>query len=104
MINKDELSAKIVDTLKTIFDPEIPVNIYDLGLVYDIQIDDDAKVEIKMTLTSPNCPVVDSLLQEIYDKVKVIEGITSTMLNIVFEPPWDKSMMSDAAKLDLGLI
>jgi len=104
MVNKDELSAKIVDTLKTIFDPEIPVNIYDLGLVYDIHIDDDAKVEIKMTLTSPNCPVVDSLLQEVYDKLKLIEGVSSTMLNIVFEPPWDKSMMSDSAKLDLGLI
>lgn len=104
MINKDELSAKIVETLKTIFDPEIPVNIYELGLIYEIIIDDEAKVEIKMTLTSPNCPMVDSMLQEIYDKTKVIEGVSSVMLNIVFDPPWNQSMMSDEAKLDLGLI
>lgn len=104
MINKDELSIKIVDTLKTVFDPEIPVNIYDLGLIYDVMIDDEANVEIKMTLTSPNCPMVDSMLQEIYDKTRSIEGVKSVMLNIVFDPPWDKSMMSDEAKLDLGLI
>jgi len=104
MVNKDELSAKIVETLKTVFDPEIPVNIYELGLIYDILIDDEAKVEIKMTLTSPNCPMVDGMLQEIYDKTKAIEGVSSVMLNIVFDPPWDKSMMSDEAKLDLGLI
>ncbi|GAB4455320.1 MAG: iron-sulfur cluster assembly protein [Bacteroidales bacterium] len=104
MVNKDELSAKVVETLKTVFDPEIPVNIYELGLIYEIIIDDDAKVEIKMTLTSPNCPMVDSMLQEIYDKTKAIEGVSSVMLNIVFDPPWDKSMMSDSAMLDLGLI
>jgi len=104
MVNKDELSAQIVETLKTVFDPEIPVNIYELGLIYDILIDDEAKVEIKMTLTSPNCPMVDGMLQEIYDKTKAIEGVSSVMLNIVFDPPWDKSMMSDEAKLDLGLI
>lgn len=104
MINKDELSVKIVDTLKTVFDPEIPVNIYDLGLIYDIMIDDEANVEIKMTLTSPNCPMVDNMLQEIYDKTRSIEGVKSVILNIVFDPPWDKSMMSDEAKLDLGLI
>ncbi len=104
MINKDELSIQIVDTLKTVFDPEIPVNIYDLGLIYDVMIDNEANVEIKMTLTSPNCPMVDSMLQEIYDKTRSIEGVKSVMLNIVFDPPWDKSMMSDEAKLDLGLV
>ncbi len=104
MESKDLLAIKIVDTLKTIFDPEIPVNIYDLGLIYDVIIDNEANVEIKMTLTSPNCPMVDSMLQEIYDKTRIIEGVKSVILNIVFDPPWDKSMMSDEAKLDLGLI
>lgn len=104
MVNKDELSAKVVETLKTVYDPEIPVNIYELGLIYEIMVDDEANVEIKMTLTSPNCPMVDSMLQEIYDKTKAIEGVSSVMLNIVFDPPWDKSMMSDSAMLDLGLI
>ncbi len=104
MENKDLLASKIVDTLKTVYDPEIPVNIYDLGLIYDVIIDDEFNIEIKMTLTSPNCPMVDSMLQEIYDKTRAIEGIKSVVLNIVFDPPWDKSMMSDEAKLDLGLI
>ncbi|MCX7863398.1 MAG: iron-sulfur cluster assembly protein [Bacteroidales bacterium] len=104
MNTKDELSIKIVDVLKKIYDPEIPVNIYDLGLIYDILIDDEYNVEIKMTLTSPNCPMVDSMLQEIYDKTRTIDGVKSVVLNIVFDPPWDKSMMSDEAKLDLGLI
>jgi len=102
--NNSELENKIVETLKTIFDPEIPVNIYELGLIYEISIDDNNKVEIKMTLTSPNCPMVDDLLSEINDKEKAIEGVSALILNIVFDPPWDKNMMSDAALLDLGLI
>jgi len=100
----DKRIDQIISNLKDVYDPEIPVNIYELGLIYEIIIDDDAKVEIKMTLTSPNCPMVDSMLQEIYDKTKAIEGVSSVMLNIVFDPPWDKSMMSDSAMLDLGLI
>jgi len=104
MIDKDKISTQIVDVLKKIYDPEIPVNIYDLGLIYDILIDDDGNVEIKMTLTSPSCPAVEPMLQEIYDKTRVIENVKSVVLNIVFDPPWDKSMMSDEAKLDLGLI
>lgn len=104
MIDKEKLTATIVDTLKTVYDPEIPVNIYDLGLIYEIIIDDDANVEIKMTLTAPNCPMVDQMLQEIYDKTKAIEGVKTVMLNIVFDPPWSKDMMSDDAKLELGLI
>lgn len=104
MANNNELSTKIVETLKTVYDPEIPVNIYDLGLIYDIIIDDNANVEIKMTLTAPNCPMVDSILQEIYDKIKAIDGVSSVFINIVFDPPWDKSMMSDEAKLELGLM
>lgn len=98
------LENKIVETLKTIFDPEIPVNIYELGLIYEIIIQENNKVEIKMTLTSPNCPMVDDLLNEINDKVKAVEGVSSVVINIVFDPPWDKNMMSDAALLDLGLI
>jgi FeS assembly SUF system protein len=99
-----QLESKIVETLKTVFDPEIPVNIYELGLIYDVTINDAGKVEIKMTLTSPNCPMADSLVQEIHDKVKAIEGVTDFMLNIVFDPPWSKNMMSEAALLELGLI
>ncbi len=98
------LESKIVEVLKTVFDPEIPVNIYELGLIYEVIVSDEGKVEIKMTLTSPNCPMVDNLLQEIHDKVKTLEGVTDFMLNIVFDPPWNKNMMSDAALLDLGLI
>ncbi len=102
--NTSILENKIVETLKTIFDPEIPVNIYELGLIYEIIIQENNKIEIKMTLTSPNCPMVDDLLSEINDKVKAVEGVSDVVLNIVFDPPWDKNMMSDAALLDLGLI
>ncbi len=102
--NTSILENKIVEALKTIFDPEIPVNIYELGLIYEIIIQENNKVEIKMTLTSPNCPMVDDLLNEINDKTKAVEGVSDVVLNIVFDPPWDKNMMSDAALLDLGLI
>lgn len=107
MLSNDEITrieADVVSGLKTIFDPEIPVNIYELGLIYDVLVSDTGKVEIKMTLTAPNCPMVDQLVQEIHDKIKAIEGVTDFMLNIVFDPPWNKNMMSDAALLDLGLI
>ena len=107
MLNNEqilELEGNIVKALKTIFDPEIPVNIYELGLIYDILVSENGKVDIKMTLTAPNCPMVDQLVQEIHDKVKALEGVTDFMLNIVFDPPWNKNMMSDAALLDLGLI
>jgi len=98
------LEAEIVKTLKLIFDPEIPVNIYDLGLIYAIDIDDEKKVEIKMTLTAPNCPMADDLLNEVYVKTNSIEGIKSAKINLVFDPPWDKSLMSEEALLDLGLL
>ena len=107
MLSNDEITrieADVVSGLKTIFDPEIPVNIYELGLIYDVLVSDAGKVDIKMTLTAPNCPMVDQLVQEIHDKIKAIEGVTDFMLNIVFDPPWNKNMMSDAALLDLGLI
>lgn len=98
------LEAEIVKTLKTIFDPEIPVNIYDLGLIYAVDIDDERRVEIKMTLTAPNCPMADDLLNEVHIKVNSVEGVKSAEINLVFDPPWDKSLMSEEAMLDLGLL
>jgi FeS assembly SUF system protein len=103
-MNPLDIESKVVETLKTIFDPEIPVNIYELGLIYEVIADTSGKVEIKMTLTSPNCPMVDDMLNEINDKVKATEGVSDVKINIVFDPPWNKNMMSDAALLDLGLI
>jgi len=99
-----DLESKVIDTLKEIFDPEIPVNIYELGLIYKVEASDAGKVEITMTLTSPNCPMVDDLLDEIHDKTIAIDGVTDFMLNIVFDPPWDKDMMSEEAKVTLGLL
>lgn len=98
------LEAEIVKTLKTIYDPEIPVNIYDLGLIYAIDVDDDNKVEVKMTLTAPNCPMADQLLNEVHQKTNGIKDVKEAKINLVFDPPWDKSMMSEEALLDLGLL
>ena len=98
------LENKVVDMLKTIYDPEIPVDIFELGLIYEVQIDEDKNVSIDMTLTSPNCPVAESLPKEVEDKVSSIEGITKATVNIVFDPPWDKDMMSEEAKLELGFL
>lgn len=98
------LESAIVQVLKGIYDPEIPVNIYDLGLIYEIQVDDENTVEVTMTLTAPNCPVADSLIQEVEQQIKHIEGVKSAQVHLVFDPPWDKEMMSDEAKLELGLL
>jgi FeS assembly SUF system protein len=98
------LENKVVDMLKTIYDPEIPVDIFELGLIYEVQIDEDRNATIQMTLTSPNCPVAESLPKEVEDKVSGIEGITKATVNIVFDPPWDKDMMSEEAKLELGFL
>jgi len=98
------LETEIGDVLKNIYDPEIPVNIYDLGLIYEIIVDEDQKVEIVMTLTAPNCPMVDELMAEINEKVRAIEGVTDLVINLTFDPPWDKSMMTEEAMLDLGLL
>ncbi len=95
---------KISDVLHTVYDPEIPVNIYDLGLIYDIEIDDYNNVEITMTLTAPNCPVADSLVAEVRDRVAAIEGINKVNVNLTFDPPWEKSMMSEQAMLELGFL
>ncbi len=98
------LEAEIVKVLKDIYDPEIPVNIYDLGLIYSIDVDDDKNVEVKMTLTAPNCPMADQLLSEVNEKTNAIDGVQKATINLVFDPPWDKSMMSEEAMLDLGLL
>lgn len=99
----NELENKIVTVLKSIYDPEIPVDIYELGLIYEVQIEGDA-VYIDMTLTSPNCPVAETLPKEVEEKVCSIEGVNSAKVNIVFDPPWDKDMMSEEAKLELGFL
>lgn len=99
-----ELENKVIEVLKTIFDPEIPVDIYELGLIYEVKIDKDQNVSIDMTLTSPNCPVAESLPKEVEEKVASIEEVKSAVVNIVFDPPWDKDMMSEEAQLELGFL
>ncbi len=98
------MEAKIVEVIKTIYDPEIPVNIYDLGLIYEVYVGDDNEVRIVMTLTSPNCPVAESLPEEVVEKVQAIEGVKDVELNLTFDPPWSKDMLSDEAMLELGLL
>ena len=102
--NYMQLETEIVQVLKNIFDPEIPVNIYDLGLIYEINVDDDKKVVITMTLTAPNCPVADSLIEEVRDRVGAIEGVKESKVNLTFDPPWDMANLSEEAKLELGLL
>jgi len=98
-----ELKEKIIEEIKKIYDPEIPVNIYDLGLIYDIKVEDKNTAKIKMTLTSPNCPVAESLPKEVKDGIMQVEGIENVDLDLVWDPPWDKERMSEAAKLELNL-
>ncbi len=99
-----DLEEKIIAVLKDIHDPEIPVNIYDLGLIYDIIVKDDHVVEIVMTLTAPNCPVADQLLIEVKERITAIDDVKETDINLVFDPPWDQSMMSEEALLELGML
>jgi FeS assembly SUF system protein len=99
-----ETEEQIVRMLKTVFDPEIPVNIYDLGLIYKIDLADDGHLNIDMTLTAPNCPAVDFIVEDVRMKVGGVEGVTDVEVNIVFEPAWDKSMMSEEAQLELGFL
>ena len=99
----DELKNKVISEIKKIYDPEIPVNIYELGLIYKIEIDDKKKVAIEMTLTSPNCPVAESLPNSVKDNILKIDGIKDVDLKLVWDPPWSKEKMSDAAKLELNL-
>ncbi len=101
---KLEIETRLIGVLKSIFDPEIPVNVYDLGLIYSINVDDDHIVHITMTLTAPNCPMADQLLEEVRYKVVGTRGVKDIDLILTFSPPWDKSMLSDEAKLELGLL
>ncbi|NLN31021.1 MAG: DUF59 domain-containing protein [Bacteroidales bacterium] len=99
-----EAESRIIETLRTVFDPEIPASIYDLGLIYEIRVDDPGVAHILMTLTNPNCPVADQLLEEVREKVAKVEGIDEVDLKLTFVPPWDPDMLSDEIKLELGLL
>jgi FeS assembly SUF system protein len=98
----NDLRARVVEALKTIYDPEIPVNIYELGLIYDVQVTNEGDVLVRMTLTAPNCPVAEILPNQVRQKILGIDGVTSAKIDLVFDPPWDRDKMSDAAKLTLG--
>ena len=102
--DKLQLEEAIIGVLKTVYDPEIPVDIYSLGLIYNIEIDDDWNVKVEMTLTAPNCPVADSIVLEVRDKIGFIQSVKLAEVNLVFDPPWDKSMMSEEAQLELGFL
>lgn len=104
MATKKELEERIVEVLKTIYDPEIPVDVYELGLIYDVKVDDEQNAFVTMTLTSPSCPVAESMPAEIEQKVAGTKGINSAKVEIVFDPPWDRSMMSEEALLELGFL
>ena len=99
-----EIEGKIVEALKTVYDPEIPVNVYDLGLIYEIDYTDQKEAKIEMTLTAPNCPMVDILLTDVEKAVNALEEVETTSINLVFEPQWDKSMLTEEAKLELGML
>jgi len=98
-----DIKNKVIEVVKKIYDPEIPVNIYELGLIYKIDVDEKNKVNVDMTLTSPNCPVAESLPNEVKENIKKVEGVSDVNLNLVWEPPWDKDKMSEAAKLEINL-
>ena len=99
---KLQLEERIVDVLKTVYDPEIPVNIYDLGMIYKIDVQEDGSVDIDMTFTAPNCPAADFILEDVRTKVESVDGISAANVNLVFEPAWDQSMMSEEARVELG--
>lgn len=103
-MDKKTIENNIISTLKTVYDPEIPVDIYELGLIYDIEVMDEGKVHVLMTLTSPNCPVAESLPAEVEEKIKTIDGVKEVTLQLTFEPPWDKDMISEEAQFELGLL
>lgn len=103
-VQQNILADAIVETLKTIYDPEIPVNIYEMGLIYEVKVDADLNAFVLMTLTTPNCPVAESLPAEVKEKVAGIAGINESTVELTFEPPWDQEMLSEEAKLELGLL
>lgn len=99
---KNNIESRIVDVLKTVYDPEIPVDIYNLGLIYNIDLHDDGTLEVDMTLTAPGCPAADFIIEDVRQKLDNINGVTTANVNLVFEPEWDKSMMSEEARVELG--
>ena len=98
-----DIKSKVIETIKKIYDPEIPVNIYELGLIYKIEVDENKKVSVDMTLTSPNCPAAESLPSQVKEDIMSLDGVSGVDLNLVWEPPWDKDKMSEAAKLELNV-
>ena len=103
-MEKFKIEEKIVAMLKTVYDPEIPVNVYDLGLIYKIDVSENGEAVLDMTLTAPNCPAADFIMEDIRQKVESVEGVTTATINLVFEPEWEKDMMSEEAKLELGFL
>ncbi|MCF0177290.1 MAG: SUF system Fe-S cluster assembly protein [Bacteroidales bacterium] len=101
---KSALEANVVIALRQVYDPEIPVNVYDLGLIYEIDIDEDQAVHIKMTLTAPNCPIADEVVESVAESVRSVSGVTDVTIELVFEPAWSQEMMTEEAKLELGLL
>jgi FeS assembly SUF system protein len=99
----DGIRQRVIEQLQTVYDPEIPVNIYELGLIYDVEVDDDGTTRIRMTLTTPMCPAAEELPPEVETKARTVEGVTSVQLDLVWDPPWNPGMMSEAAKLELGM-
>ncbi|HTK83262.1 MAG TPA: SUF system Fe-S cluster assembly protein [Bacteroidota bacterium] len=103
-VEKTVIEAQVIEAIRTCFDPEIPVNIYELGLIYDVLVSDTGEVEVKMTLTSPHCPAAQSLPPDVEKKVREVQGVTNAKVTIVWEPPWTPARMSEAAKLELGML
>jgi FeS assembly SUF system protein len=103
-INQTIIEAQVIEALRTVFDPEIPVNIYEMGLIYEVKVDEAGAVVIQMTLTSPSCPAAQSLPAEVEQKVRAIDGVTDTRIDLVWEPTWDQNKMSEAARLQLGML
>ena len=102
-VPNEEIREKVIESLKTVYDPEIPVDIYELGLIYDITVDESAAVKITMTLTSPMCPVAETLPVEVKDKIEALPGVQGTEVDVIWDPPWDPSKMTEAARLELGM-
>ena len=101
---KTKIEERIVEVLKTVYDPEIPVNIYDLGLIYRIDVQENGQLDVDMTFTAPNCPAADFILEDVQTKLNAVEGVKQALVNVVFEPEWDRDMMTEEAKLELGLM
>lgn len=99
---KTDIEKRVVDVLKTVYDPEIPVNIYDLGMIYKIDVKDDGSLDVDMTFTAPNCPAADFILEDVRTKIESVDGVNAANVNLVFEPAWDQSMMSEEARVELG--